>query len=151
MLLLWNSQQKTMNNSNIPGDNRGMQPLPPRSIIDRFPKPVQLNLIGTWYQKIRGGGILYVACTGTLASLFWIGYIHYNCKIYYSCLKHSGIFLYISSHNSMEACPFFLFQALSPQPSALSHPPCLLCPNMGQGPFVRTEHCPLGGDARRLA
>ena len=58
----------------------------------------------------------------------------------------------------MEACPFFLFQALSPQPSALSpqpsalsHPPCLLCPNMGQGPFVRTEHCPLGGDARRLA
>ena len=56
MLLLWNSQQKTMNNSNIPGDNRGMQPLPPRSIIDRFPKPIQLNLIGTSYQKIGGEG-----------------------------------------------------------------------------------------------
>ena len=55
--------EKTMNNRNIP------PPPPSRSIIDRFPKPIRLNLIGTW-QKIRGKGILYVACTWTLASLF---------------------------------------------------------------------------------
>ena len=84
-------------------------PSPTRSIIDRFPKPIQLNLIGTWYQKIGGwGGILYVACTWTLAALFWIGHIQYNSKIYCRCMQHSGIFLSISS-------PFFLFQALSPQ------------------------------------
>ena len=36
--------EKTMNNRNIP------PPPPPtsRSIIDRFPKPIRLNLIGTW-------------------------------------------------------------------------------------------------------
>lgn len=49
MLLLWNSQQKTMNTLNIPDDNRGVKPfLPPRTIMVLKDQ----------------GGISYVGCTG---------------------------------------------------------------------------------------
>lgn len=74
MLLLWNSQQKTMNTLNIPDDNRGVMPfLPPRTIM---------------VLKNQGGFHMLGVLGGTLPSLFWIGYINCNCIIYCRWMQH---------------------------------------------------------------
>ena len=121
--------EKTTNNRNIP------PPPPPHS-----------RSITHWYMVTKNQGEGDSLCCLYLDIGLFVLNRAYHSVILKSIVGACSIQEFFFTSHLIILCKLVLSSCFKPSALSPQPPPCLLCPNMGQGPFVRTEHCPLGGE-----